>query len=219
MRFFVDYRERSVIHRLEFMHPELVNLPVGDYLLGFDNYGVLVERKTPCDFLASLKSNRLWDQMRRMLAPGVMGIPIKRRALIIDGEFSSILENSGFGWNHIMGSLMEITYKYGITVFQAENRDAFVEFFRILLKRELEGKNEGQIEAKWSKIPPQRMMSEREWKIYVLTSLPNVGNKLADALLQHFGSIQNIAKSSIIDLKKIPGIGDKKARQIYRIFH
>ena len=182
MKFWVDYRERSVVHHLEFMEPKFVNLPVGDYLLDFDTYGVLVERKTPYDFLASLKSNRLWDQTRRMLTAEVMSIPIKRRALIIDGEFSLILENSGFGWNHIMGALLEITYKYGINVFHAEDRDAFTEFFRILLKREKEGKNEGEIEVRWSKIPPKRMMNEREWKIYVLTSLPNVGNKLAEAL-------------------------------------
>ncbi|HDO19549.1 MAG TPA: hypothetical protein ENG74_02355 [Thermoplasmatales archaeon] len=38
-------------------------------------------------------------------------------------------------------------------------------------------------------------------------------------LLQHFGSIESIAKASVKDLEKVRGIGKRKAIQIYEIFH
>ncbi len=215
----MDYRERKMLSFLKNFEPEMVNLPVGDYLLIFQDYGVLVERKSSGDFINSMKSNRLWEQMRRMLAPEVMDTPIKRRALLLHGTFEDLLTLSGFGWNHLMGAFMEIQYRYGIPVFFAENDEAFKEFFRILIKREEEGKNEGEIEPRWARVPPRRVMSEEEWKIYALSSLPYIGDKLARKLLKHFGSIEKIARANIVELKKVEGIGDIKARKIYRIFH
>ncbi len=221
MKIFVDYRERSILDIIEdiFDSFELVNLPVGDFLIAFDSYGVLVERKSTSDFLNSLKSNRLWDQMRRMLAQEVMGYEIRRRALLIHGYMEDEIALSSFGWNHIMGAYMEIQYRYDIPIFYAEDDEALGEFFRILIKRELEGKNEGEFERKWMRIPPKRVMSDEEWKIYALSSLPYIGEKIARNLLEHFGSIEKIARANIVELKKVEGIGDKKAKQIYRIFH
>jgi len=221
MQVLVDYREKSVLSKIEDILKdfELVNLPVGDFLLIFDDYGVLVERKSAQDFINSMKTNRLWEQMHRLLAEEVMGYHIKRRALLLHNYLEDEVILGGFGWNHIMGALMEIQFKYGIPVFHAESDDAFREFFRILIKRECEGKNEGEIEKRWMRIPPKKEMSEEEWKIYTLSSLPYIGEKLAKNLLTHFGSIEKIARANIIELKKVEGIGDKKARQIYRIFH
>ncbi len=218
-RIYVDYRERRIAELLSDFTIELVNLPVGDYLIHMGDYGVLVERKSSCDFVNSIKNSRLWEQMRRMLAPEVLDIPVRRRGLVVHGLLSDVLFSSGFGWNHIMGALMEIQYKYGIPVFYAEDDHALLEFFRILIKREEEDKNEGEVEQRWARIPPKRNMSEREWKLYVLSSLPGVGPKLAALLLTKFGSLEKIARANPIELQKIPGIGEKKARQIYRIFH
>ncbi|RLF36187.1 MAG: ERCC4-type nuclease, partial [Thermoplasmata archaeon] len=48
---------------------------------------------------------------------------------------------------------------------------------------------------------------------------PNVGEVLARNLLNHFGSISRIANAGIEELKLVEGIGDKRARQIYELFH
>lgn len=220
MRIFVDYRERSVLPLLESVlgEFEMVNLPVGDFLICGEG-GVLVERKSTRDFLNSMKTNRLWNQMLRLLADEIMGCKISRRALIIHGSVEEELLLSGFGWNHIMGALMEIQFKHGIPVFHAESDEALMEFFRILIKRENEGKNEGEIERRWERIPPKKYMSEEEWKIYALSSLPYIGEKLAKSLLDQFGTIERIARANIVELRKVEGIGEKKAKQIYRIFH
>ncbi len=221
MKVFVDYRERSIIPEIEDVlgDYQLENLPVGDFLFVFEDYGVLIERKSARDFINSMKTNRLWDQLRRLLAEEVMDYKIKRRILLIHNCLEDEIILGGFGWNHVMGALMEIQFKYQIPIFHAENIDSLREFLRILIKREIEGKNEGDIEKRWTRIPPKRVMSDEEWKIYALSSLPYIGEKLAAKMLEHFGSIEKIARANIVELKKVEGIGEKKARQIYKIFH
>ncbi len=220
MRVIVDYRERNILPLLDDIlgDYEMRNLPVGDFLLAKED-AVLIERKSAYDFLSSMRTNRLWEQLERMLVPEVEGYPVVRRALLVHGSFSDALEDSGFGWNHLMGAMMEIQYRYGIPVFHAEDDEALREFFRIMMKREEEGKNFGDVERRWFRESPRREMSDEEWKIYILSSLPQVGEKLARNLLKQFGSIENVAKANILELRKVEGIGEKKAKRIYRIFH
>ena len=220
-RLYVDYRERKVASLIirEFENVEITNLPVGDFIVEIDGKGLLIERKEAKDFIASMKNNRLWEQLRRMQVSEVMNINIIRRALLIHGILSDALEFSGIGWNNVMGAFMDIQYNYGIPIFHAEDDAALMHFLRIAIKRENEGKNEGEIKELWSRAIPKKGMSDEEWKIYVLSSLPFVGEKMAKALLEHFGSIEKIARANIVELKKVEGIGEKKAKRIYGIFH
>ncbi|MDH5770595.1 MAG: helix-hairpin-helix domain-containing protein, partial [Candidatus Bathyarchaeota archaeon] len=38
-------------------------------------------------------------------------------------------------------------------------------------------------------------------------------------LLEHFGTISNIANASVNELQEVPKIGKKKAEIIYKMFH
>ena len=62
-------------------------------------------------------------------------------------------------------------------------------------------------------------MDDQSWKIYILSSIPYVGEKTAKILLEKFGTIENISKASIQELKKIKGIGEEKAKLIHRLLH
>jgi excinuclease ABC subunit C len=53
----------------------------------------------------------------------------------------------------------------------------------------------------------------------ILDGIPNIGKKKKTLLLQHLRSVENIKKSSIEELKAIPGIGEETAREIYHFFH
>ena len=216
----VDYRERRIIPLLEkTLDFNVANLQVGDFLIIRGDSCMLVERKESVDFVQSMLNNRLWEQMRRMLVDEVLGKKVVRRALVIHGSISEAIENREIGWNNVMGAMMDIQYNYRIPVFHAEDDDALLEFLRIAVKRELAGKNEEGIKELWARPIPKREMSDEDWRVYVLSSLPFVGEKLARKLLEHFGTIEKIARANIIELKKVPGIGDKKARRIYRVFH
>jgi len=68
MKLLVDHRERHLEELLEDVCEEisLTQLPIGDYLLVQGSEAIVVERKTVNDFLSSVRSNRLWDQLLRM---------------------------------------------------------------------------------------------------------------------------------------------------------
>ncbi len=54
-------------------------------------------------------------------------------------------------------------------------------------------------------------------QLYVLTSLPGIGTKLATRLLDKFHSPKNVLNASIADLARVPGLGNMRAEKIRRI--
>jgi ERCC4-type nuclease len=56
-------------------------------------------------------------------------------------------------------------------------------------------------------------------KKYILSSLPYIGDRLAENLLEHFSTISGVACASAEELQKVPKIGKKKAELIYTLLH
>lgn len=216
----LDYRERKIIPVvLELDDVEIYNLPVGDILIPINQEAVLIERKSSVDFIESIKNSRLWDQLARIQSTeNVLDYRVRRKLLVIHDPMLPAVLSARISWASIFGALQEIVYVYNVQVFHTETEHAFSEFLRILTKRELERKNDGNPIIKWER----RMnytMDDQSWKIYILSSIPYVGEKTAKLLLEKFGTIENISKASIHDLKKIKGIGDEKAKLIHRLLH
>ena len=67
--------------------------------------------------------------------------------------------------------------------------------------------------------PVKADLPVKDRKQYILSSLPSIGNRLAENLLTHFGTISGVACASVEDLQKVPKIGKKKAEVIYKMFH
>ena len=66
----------------------VTQLPIGDYVLLSNSEAIVVERKTVPDFFSSVRTNRLWDQLLRMMKTvSVLGYRIRRRILLIHGNF------------------------------------------------------------------------------------------------------------------------------------
>jgi len=231
MRCLIDHRERKVSRLIEglFGEIEVVSLPLGDVLLVHEGGSVLVERKTITDFLSSVRSNRLWDQLLRLMkTEEILGLKVKRRILLLDGDFEKYLEPFGEGysakdvqvfWCQIMGALLEIIYVYDTPIIVAENKEALRAFFKTLARREETGLNDKLPTARWYRKRPRVDLPVKDRKRYVLSALPLVGETLAKNLLDHFGTISNIANASVEELQEVPKIGKKKAEIIYEIFH
>ena len=230
LRLNIDYRERNLAALLEGVCEEIdfAQLPVGDYLLVLGSEAIVVERKTVNDFLSSVRSNRLWDQLLRMMsAEEVLGYNVKRRMLLIQGNFEDYFEAASYGsehdvfvhWSQLMGAYLEIVYVYNTPIIHAENNTAFKSFMRILVKRESSGKNDKLPEAKWHRKPARADLPVKDRKKYILDSLPYIGDRLADNLLLHFKNISGVACASVEELQKVPGIGKKKAELINNLFH
>jgi len=231
MKCLIDHRERKVARLIEglFGEIEVVSLPLGDVLLTHEGGSVLVERKTITDFFSSVRSNRLWDQLLRfMKMEEILGFKVKRRILLLDGDFERYLEpllevssakDTQVFWSQIMGALLEIVYVYDTPIIVAENKEALRAFFKTLARREETGLNDKLPTARWYRKRPKTELPVKDRKRYVLSALPLIGETLARNLLDHFGTISNIANASIKELQEVPKIGKKKAEIIYEIFH
>ena len=223
MKIYVDYREKELIDLLreKFGKIEETNLRVGDIVLTFDNHAVILERKSAYDFIESVRSNRLWEQLIKIVkTEEIFDKTVKRKILLLHGSIKELTfhEFDEKLWASLSGAFMEIVYVYGIPIFFVEDVQAVITFIRILVDREIRKANESLPKERWfrrrlSEIP------EKDEKIYLLSSIPGIGNELARNLLRHFGSIDKIANASIDQLMMVDGIGSKKAEQIYNIFH
>ena len=235
LKVILDHREKSILPLIEDLYDniELSLLPFGDIILVTDKKrAVVIERKSSQDFISSIRSNRLWEQLLKMMkAKEIFDYKIKRKILLVHGRISDYLENisilnqdrgenalSRF-WASLSGAMLEIIYVYGIPIIFVEDDEAIRHFLRILAKREENGLNDKTPKARWFSKKRFSSLPEKDEKLFLLSSLPYIGDVLANNLLEHFGSIANIANASIEELKEVEGIGEKKATKIYNTFH
>jgi len=90
---------------------------------------------------------------------------------------------------------------------------------KMLVKRESAGKNDKLPEARWYEKPVRADLPIMDRKKYILSSLPYIGDRLAENLLEHFSTISGVACASAEELQKVPKIGKKKAELIYTLLH
>ena len=222
MRVLIDWREKDrVASIIKSFHPiEMRQLKLGDVVLISNEEACLIERKTPSDFLQSIKTNRLWDQLLRMMKSEQMfGFPIKRKLLVVDGNFSGYEWSDAKLWRSLMGAFQEIIWVYQIPMIFAENDSALEAFFKILIDREEKQKNESVPKARWYRKPLPKELPVRDRKQYIVSSIPFIGEKLASNLLERFETIRAIANASQNELEEVDGIGKKRADLIYQILH
>ena len=230
MKLLIDYRERNLSELLKGVCEEIqsVQLPIGDYVVISNVEAIIVERKTVNDFVSSIRSNRLWDQLVRMMrTEKVFEHEVKQRLLLIVGSFSDYLKDIDSGsehdllvhWSQLMGAFLEIVYVYNTPIIHAESDLAFKAFMRILIKREAAGRNDRLPDSKWQRKPVRANLPVKDRKKYILDSLPYIGDRLAENLLLHFKTISGVACASIEELQEVPKIGKKKAELIYQLFH
>jgi len=236
MKLFVDFREDSrVVQIAQEIADELgaicetLHLPRGDFLIIGEQQALVVERKSSADFVSSIRTNRMWQQLLELMqAETILDYQIKRRIVVIHGTIMDYLNSIPFGGSGIdssrifaslMGAMLEIIYVYDTPIILAENDTAFKAFLRILIKREIEGKNDKFPQARWYRKRKSEDLPIKDRKRYTLASIPLIGETLAENLLDHFDSIVQIANASPKELQKVPKIGKKKAANIYEIFH
>jgi ERCC4-type nuclease len=227
MKLLIDHREHKILGIAESIYSpiEIISLPLADILIVGDDHAVAVERKTVTDFINSVRSNRLWDQLLRfMKTESILDYKIMRRIVVIHGSFekhASGWDDSSLSrlWASTMGALLEISFVYETPIVFAENDTALTAFLRILVKREESGANDKLPPPRWYKKQAKLELPTKDRKLYVLDSIPLIGESQAKALLDHFKNIENVARASKEELQQVEKIGKKKAELIYDIFH
>ena len=199
----VDERERSSgipdMLRSMGVQVEARMLNVGDYILSSE---YALERKSTLDFISSLYSGRLFDQARRLSEA------YDNPLILVEGELGSILDtmpNPRAFW----GALLTLSLAHHIHVFFTEDVQQSTEFILTLAKHARLPASRGPVVR-----GKPRLSTTHEKQLYVVSSLPGVGVKLAERLLQWFGSVRRVFTASVPELSLVNGVGRTRAQTI-----
>ncbi|MEM3791221.1 MAG: ERCC4 domain-containing protein [Candidatus Micrarchaeaceae archaeon] len=200
VRIIVDTREKNLelIEYLDKLGLEIsfAALPVGDYII---SERVCIERKTSRDFENGIMSNRLFEQLHNLSQD------YERPILIIEGNEFSLKENV------IKGAILSIFLDYGIQVIQTTDYEDTASVIFKLAEREQKEEILPRIRG------TKRAFTKEEWQLFVVSSLPGIGPKLAKRLIERFGSIKNIVNATAEEIMEVDKIGIKKAKEICEV--
>jgi len=201
VRVIVDERERPQVPT----HLKKLGLTLDFRLLDEGDYvvsGYAVERKTMRDFLLSLYSGRLFDQAYRL------GQAYRMPILVVEGDLHSALKevrNPRVFW----GALVTLSFGYGLQIFFTRDPEETAELINILARHPPEPRSKPPIivrKPKSSKI--------REGQVALVQGLPGVGSRLAEQLLERFGTPRRILQAPESELVLRGGLGRTTAAKI-----
>jgi Fanconi anemia group M protein len=198
---YVDSREMrsEVVKKLyEKAHVKVGNLNA-DYVV---SDRIAIERKTVDDFVDSIIDKRLFEQLIELKKNYLKPI------LIVEGDGIYRRLNP----NAIRGALATIIVDFGIPIIFTKSPEETAEFIVSLAKREQLAK-EREVSPHYGKTK----MTLKEQMEYVVSSISDIGPVIARNLLEHFQTIENIAKASVEELMRVPKVGRKTAEKIVRI--
>jgi Fanconi anemia group M protein len=197
IKIFVDYREKNCFVPTNLMKlnfdVEFRELKVADYLVK----NIAIERKSVEDFLSSMKSKRLINQIHDLQQ-------YENKLLIVEGieeqELYDDYSAKGFAANSIRGFLLSITMKHKIPLIFTKNQRDTAKFIAVLANKK---EKESSLNVR------KKSFNKKEQMQFILEGFPGIGPKTAKKLLEEFKSIKEIINSPQEKLKKCIG---KKAK-------
>ncbi|MFH1711455.1 MAG: ERCC4 domain-containing protein [Nanoarchaeota archaeon] len=199
LRIIADHREKNslVISELTSLGADvrMEHLEVADFLIK----DTAIERKTISDFLSSMISKRLSQQLQNMQQ-------YESKLLLIEGTDEQHLyseNDDGVNPNAIRGFLLDILLKYKVPIIFTKDYKDTAKFLTVLAKKPSEISE--SLRAK------RVSKTTDEQKQFILEGFPGIGAKTAKKLLKEYGSIKNIINSTEDELyhsigKKSEGI-------------
>ena len=202
----IDHRERNdeVIKILQTKNDFIVKetrLFIGDY---FINKHITAERKTTKDFVVSIIDGRLFSQASRL----------KRYAetpfMIIEG---TDLFHTGYDINPqaVKGAVVSLSVSWQLPMIFSKSPHGTAEI--LIMAGTHDVKYCDEVLKRMGRLP-KRIQTR---KLYFLQGLPGVGPRMAQRMLEHFGSIEKVITASEQELIYVKGIGKKKASVVREI--
>ncbi|MEB3779791.1 MAG: helix-hairpin-helix domain-containing protein [Desulfurococcales archaeon] len=177
-------------------------LSIGDYVVAKE---AVIERKSSYDFARSLFDGRLFDQAKRM----VEAYPIV--IYVVEGDPTRIKRYQS-RMKQLYSAMITLTLDYNARIIMSSGPKATALIIDAIARRMAKEVGTGIVLHK-----KPRLSDLREWQLYIVQSFPFIGPKTAEKILDRFSTIEKFCSSSIAELSKIEGIGDKKAEFIRRI--
>jgi Fanconi anemia group M protein len=201
-RLCVDFSERhaallDLVRRSADFEVHLEQLAIGDYVI---DGGVIVERKTYADFATSLVDGRLFQQ-----AAALARSP-HRTVVLLEGPKPSQMPD--VHRHALQGAVVSLAVMWRLPVVHARDPVDSLRILRFLAQQV--ARTNPEVLRRYDR-QPKRFASR---KLYVLQGLPGIGPALANRLLLHFGSVENVVTATEGLLSHVRGIGPAKARRI-----
>ena len=173
---------------------KITYLEIADYLVG----KTAIERKTINDFVSSILSKRLFEQLSQMQR-------YENRILILEGKIKeceiSINESA------LRGFILSVITDFKTNIIYTQDYKETSLYLTALAKKEISGKNEISFH---SRIPK----TIRKQKRYVLESFPGIGPATSKKLLGKFENLRNIFNADENKLKEVLKSKTKKFADI-----
>lgn len=176
---------------------EIKQLELGDYQV---SDRLVVERKTRSDFESSIVDGRLLRQLDDLSAS------FQRVVVIVEGSPDS---ESRLSRNALLGAYSSLISDFGCALFFTRSASATAEMVFALAHHEQVAK--AQPLSVYAK---RKALSLADQQRAVIEALPNVGPKMARALLSYFQTVENVITAPESELKEVDKMGGKKARQL-----
>jgi ERCC4-type nuclease len=204
-RIVADSREAASgipeILRKRGLYVQMKPLDVGDYIVS----SYAVERKTVQDFITSLYKGRLFEQAQRISRS------YKDYLLVVEGDIQEVLadlQNPRVYWGALLALAMNFDFKILFTLDQEQTAD----LLEVLVRR-----FRGKAGALPLIVQKPKMATTRDWQLSLLGSLPTIGPKMGEKLLESFGSVRNVFRASRSELALKGGIGYARAAKIQEL--
>ena len=174
-------------------------LPVADYVL---NPELAVERKSVRDLVSSVYDSRLFYQAAKLSAA------YAKPFLLVEGD-SKEVESLARNLKSFYGAIANVSLAYGLRVLYTANpKETAVAIAELLTHAR--AKPLARIP---SELPP-RSKSVPQQQLYLVSSMPGIGRKLAEKLLSKYGTPRRVMGLTAGELAMTQGIGRKKAEKI-----
>ncbi len=205
-RVVADERERQsgVPERLSKLDVRVYfsQLAVADYVV---NPEIAAERKSIGDFVSSVYDGRLFAQASALASS------YRKPYIIVEGDVNKV---SGMVKNpaSYFGAIASVTLAYDLRLMHTANADETALAIAALVKN-----------SRARPVPPGLMQAppkskdEAQQQLYLVSSLPGVGMKLAKRMLGRYGTPRRVASLTEAQFSMIPGVGAKRASKIARI--
>ena len=178
---------------------EVRRIAPGDYVLG----PIGIERKTLYDFFNSMVRKRLFEQVQRLRES------YPQPLVILEGDLAEI--STFKSPQAFLGAILAIEVGERVPILTTVDKDQTALLLSILWKREERGASEYGLRHK-----PKTLTLEQKQR-FLVEGLPSVGETLAKNLLEGFGSVRAVFNAAEDDLKRVPKIGEVKAKEIVRL--
>jgi len=179
---------------------EIKYLKVADYIVK----GVAIERKTVSDFLSSMISRRLLNQLEELGQ-------YTDRLLIVEGIYEQELysdgcseDRAGMHPNSIRGFLLSILLKYKVPIIFTKDYADTARFLSVLARKK---PRETPLNVN------KKSLNKKERMQFILEGFPGIGPKTARKLLKKFKTIKGVINAPESELQEVLG---KKA-EVFKI--